>query len=247
MSVLRNSVSAASTLWTTLQLAWCWRAIAKGYIARTLPIVIFAALGFCAFTVAGGFTSSISSGIGNEVLIDGSQCALLNSESVTNESLSVAYPFVAQSKKNAANYAQQCYSLNSTGTLECKTFVESRLRFTSTLNASCLFSGNVCRSNDSNLLLDSGLISSDDVGINLPLNQRMFYRQVLHCAPLRTDGFAVNVSTEYTNHTRYYYGGGTEYYMRHSNWTYEAETLDVKHQRLHHDQKVGGSAGFNLL
>lgn len=242
MAVLRNSSSAVSTLWTSLQLAWCWRALADGYLARTLPTIIFAASAFCAFTVAGGFTSSIASGIGKEVLIESSQCGVLFSDEVTTDTWSVISPWISQSVNNAANYAQQCYSLNATGTLDCTTFVKNRLQFNSVLNASCPFSANICRSNNSNLLLDTGLISSDDLGLNLPSYQRMFYREMLHCAPIRTDGFASNVTTKYNNYTRYLYGGTSGY-----NWTYEVENLDAHYGRQADNPLRRNSKGFNLV
>lgn len=225
MAVLRNSLSAVSTLWISLQLAWSWRAVANGYLTRILPTIIFAVSAFCAFTIAGGFTSSISTGIGNEVLIDGSHCAMLVRGSSKDSHLAM-YPYIAQTMNNAANYAQQCYSSNTTGTLDCTTFVESSLRFNSVLNVSCPFSDNICRSNDSNLFLDSGPISSDEFGLNMPGNQRMFHRETLHCAPLRTDGFASNVTTVYDNYTRYSYG----HFSSH-NWTYEVEDLDAQYNR----------------
>ena len=227
MAVLRNSLSSVSTLWTTLQLIWCWRAAADGYLARTLPTIVFAASAFCAFTIAGGFTSSISTGIGTDVLLDGSQCGALQPDTLTSDTMSVLYPWLSQLMNNAANYAQQCYSANATGTLECTTFVRSRLQFNSVLNASCPFTDSkICRSNDSNLLLDSGLISSDDLGLNMPSDQRIFYREVLHCAPIRTEGLTTNASTESNNYTRYWYG--SDGYSR-RNWTYEVENLDAQY------------------
>lgn len=154
------------------------------------------------------------------------------------------YPLIAQSMNNAANYAQQCYSSNATGTLDCTTFVNSRLHFSSVLNASCPFDDNMCRSNDSNVLLDSGLISSDDLGLNMPSSQRMFYREVLHCAPLRTDGFVSNVSTKYNNYTRYHYGdSGFGRY----NWTYEVESLEAQRWRQTDNPISRGTKAFNLV
>lgn len=235
-------MSAVSTLWTSLQLAWCWRAVADGYLARILPTIIFAASAFCAFTIAGGFTSSISSGIGNDVLIDSSRCGTLSHSALASDTLSVIYPWYSQIMNNAANYAQQCYSSNTTGMLDCTTFVKSRLQFSSVFNASCPFGDNICRSSDSNILLDSGLISSDDLGLNLPTSQRIFYREVVHCAPLRTDVFASNVSTGHTNFTRYSYGGSSRL-----NWTYEAENLDAKYGRQHDNPQWANSKGFNLM
>lgn len=217
-------------MWTSLKLAWCWRAIANGYLARTLPTIIFAASAFCAFTIAGGFTSSISSGIGNDVLIDSTRCGLLANDAVGVGAISLLYPFISQSLNNAANYAQQCYPLNTMRTSDCTTFVKGHIEFNSVLNASCPFSGNLCRSNDSNLLLDSGLISSEDLGLNTPSSQRMFYRETLQCAPLRTDGFVGYESMDYTNYTTYSYGPAPFNWALY-NWTYQAEDLDAKYGR----------------
>ncbi|KAK2613403.1 hypothetical protein N8I77_000321 [Diaporthe amygdali] len=242
---LRNSLSATSTLWTFLQLAWCWRRAENSWLARTLPTIISAASAFCVFTIAGGFTSSISSGIGNDVLIRGSQCGTLNSWSESVESLAIMNPWFSQNINNAANYAQQCYSANTTGNLNCGTFVRSRLQFNPVLNASCPFNDTICSSNDSNLLLDSGFISSDDFGLNLPSSQRMFYRELIHCAPLRTDGFVKNVSTKYDNYTRYSYGDWAG--PASHNWTYEVEDLNAQYRRQADNPNHGTTKGLSLI
>lgn len=236
-----------STLWTSLQLAWSWRSTADGYLARTLPTVIFAASAFCVFTIAAGFTSSISSGIGTEVLIDGSQCAVMFNSNASLAAVSAFYPWVSQSMNNAANYAQQCYSTNTTGNLDCNTFVKSRLPFDSILNAPCPFSENLCRSNDSNLLLDSGLISTDEFGLNMPASQRMFYREMLHCAPLKTAGFVNNVSIDNYNYTRYLYGGHYNPIGSYFNWTHQIEDLDAQYRMPQIDAMIRmNSKGFGL-
>lgn len=217
-------------------------------------MIVSAASAFCAFTVAGGFTSSISTSIGDDVLIDSSQCGVIVYDStLTSDAIAVVYPWVSQSMSNAANYAQQCYSSNATGTLDCTTFVESRLRFSSAPDAPCPFGGGVCRSNDSNLLLDSGLISSDDLGVNLPGGQRMFYRETLQCAPLRTDGFVSDARVGNSNYTRYSYGGrvhdgraddgGAGFY----DWTYEIESLDAQYRKRADDTLRETNQGFNLM
>jgi hypothetical protein len=249
--VLRNSLSAASTLWTSLQLAWSWRATAEGYVARTLPTIISAILALSAFTVAGGFTSSISTGIGNEVLINGSQCAVAVNQVFSADTLFEMYPWVSQKLNNVANYAQQCYSMNtSTGILDCTTFVKGRLPFSATLNASCPFSGDrdndMCLSNDSNLLLDSGLISSEDLGLNMPSSQKMFYREVLHCAPLRTDGFTSDITTNYSIYTRYWYGASPSI-INVRNWTFEVENIEAEEARESQIWPTRNLKGFSVM
>lgn len=149
---------------------------------------------------------------------------------------------------NAANYAQQCYSENTTGALDCTKFVQDRLAFTSISNASCPFDDSMCRSDNSNLLLDSGLIGSDDLGLNLPPEQRMFYREQLHCAPLQTQGFATDANTAFDNYTRYFYGSHLQVAddLGPYNWTYEVEDIDAQYGRKQADNPYYRDQGQGL-
>lgn len=59
-----------------MQLVWTWQNVAQRSLLRALPTLLTATLCLCAFTVADGFSSSISSGIGNEVLLNGTNCGI---------------------------------------------------------------------------------------------------------------------------------------------------------------------------
>lgn len=235
--VLRNSSSAASALWTTFQLAWAWRYAARASASRrTLPIIICAALSASAFMAAGGFSSWISSGIGNEVLLDGANCGIIDSsDNVTAESSIIFAPYMSQLTSDASNYAQQCYTANTTGDFACTSYIKDHLQGTIDNAAPCPFDdSSLCRSNNSNLRLDTGFTdSSKDLGLNTPDDQRLLFRKVLHCAPLVTTGFVSNVSTSQGNFTRYWYGA-TEGV---GNYTHQVQNLDAQYSEANEGNK----------
>ncbi|KAL1854465.1 hypothetical protein Daus18300_011386 [Diaporthe australafricana] len=162
---------------------------------------------FCtaAFTLAGGFSSQIqfnNDNLGGSVLINGASCATL--PDVTNLEEQVAYEkTIAKSFYAASNYVQQCYSENSTGLTDCNYFVTQRLPGYIDTAAPCPFDDSICRSNSSNLELDTGYLDSHThFGVNAPPNERILVRRKLQCAPLKTEGY----NSENGNFTRYYYG-----------------------------------------
>ncbi|EQK98060.1 hypothetical protein OCS_06228 [Ophiocordyceps sinensis CO18] len=144
------------------------------------------------------------------LLIEGGRCALLPRvpPPEMNDLASSLVSHNARFYTNAANYAQQCYTSDiTTGTLDCTTYVKRSLPWAADGHAPCPFKGGICRSNTSNLLLDSGLIDSHEhLGLNAPPADRIQARVVSHCAPLVTAGYSRNISVRNYNYTRYYYG-----------------------------------------
>lgn len=222
--ILRNSDSATASLWSLLQLVWAWRGTAQHLLLRTLPIIATATFCAAAFTVAGGFSSQISTGIGNEVLLNGSNCGIAYSMSLDQGSgphNTVLY--VANQVLNADNYAQQCYAANAVHPFDCTTFILPRLSSSVDYNASCPFDESICRSNASNIRLDTGYIdTSKHLGVNAPANERILFRTILECAPLQTEGYSETIALSSGNYTRYYYGPKTE---GSQNFTYEVPSL----------------------
>lgn len=222
--ILRNSSSPDSGLVSLVSLLWAWRKSANQNSSRLLPVILFAICCISAFTIAGGFSSQISSAPGDEVLINGNQCGIAYWPNSTIEGAANTKPFSRASSRfnDAANYAQQCYSSTSSGLLDCDKFVVKNLPTAITKNdSSCPFQGNICRSNKTNLLLDTGYIdSNNELGLNYPENQRFRFRYVLQCAPLITQGYTSRVTIGNTTWVRYNYGsldsGNTTLY----NFTY---------------------------
>lgn len=227
-AILRNSNSAASDLWRLLQLIWAWRGVAGRLLARTLPLIATAVFSAAAFTVAGGFSSQISTGIGNEVLLAGSNCGITYTQGFSSAPATLSV-FVANQALNADNYAQQCYSAYTSHTFDCTSFIKPRLSSSVDFNAPCPFANQgICRSNNSNIRLDTGYIdSSEHLGINAPANDRILFRSILECAPLVTENYSENVTLPTGNYTRYYYGPKIKAAQ---NFTYQAPTATSQYR-----------------
>lgn len=175
-----------------LALLSAWRTSSVKAIRRTALTLLLAILCTVTFTLAGGFSSQIQLGsdnLGGSVLLKSDNCAIL--PDITSLQQQVAWEkTVAKFFYTASNYVQQCNSQNSTGLTDCSYFVTQRLPGYINTTAPCPFSESICRSNSSNLELDTGFVDSHThLGINAPPNERIFFRRKLQCAPLVTEGY----------------------------------------------------------
>lgn len=205
--LLRNGATAPSSLWAFARLAWTWQAG-----RRALPTAACAGLrlSVAAFAVAGGFSSRISTAVGSAVLLDAPRCALVLPALPRDKPVALR-AFLsthwAREAANSANYAQQCYSRLTSGMFDCLTYVRNRRPATADPRAPCPFPGPVCRSNASNLVLDTGLLDSHHhLGINAAPRDRVLFRLRFHCAPLLTRPYSRDISTPRKNYTQYFYG-----------------------------------------
>ncbi|KAI0839896.1 hypothetical protein F5Y06DRAFT_286321 [Hypoxylon sp. FL0890] len=198
---LRNSSTAESGLWSFVCIMYAWRRAPIKRLLCVLPPILLAVSSLVAFTIAGGYSATISTTMGDEVLIQSPSCGILPGRAESNIPDSVLSGNNAERLNNAANYAQQCYNTNSPGMLDCNRFVAKRLP-TQTIdyNATCPFDESICRSTDSNIYLDTGYIDSNShLGLNTPDGQRFAWRYVLHCAPLKTEGYVSHLVQQGTN------------------------------------------------
>lgn len=222
-AILRNSAGAEDGLRLLLQLLWSWRQHPRRL--RPLPATLIAIFCISTFTIAGGFSSRISTAVGDEVLIKSSNCGYLTSDYWGDNPDYVS--FQAEKIENAANYAQQCYRNSSSGILNCGRFITQRIHSKMDKEAPCPFDDSICRNTSANILLDTGLMDSqDDLGLNTPANGRIRARSTLHCAPLVTDGFKTRTITTLGNFTQYKYGSSGS-----NNYTYEAEDVESQLRR----------------
>ncbi|OJD39089.1 cytochrome p450 protein [Diplodia corticola] len=231
-AVLRNSANAATGLASFLQIFYAWQQTpspGRRY-QRILPSLAFALLTLAAFAVASTYSSRISTITGNAVLVSSNDCGLTLMRSTENDTefSTLLLPYLSQLYASSATYAQQCY-VNPQSNEGCDRFVQTNLPTKVTRNATCPFEADICKSQDSNILLDTGYLDShQDFGLNMPTSHRYQYRRVIHCAPLVTEGYkeqvpslGPNLSTPYM---RYYYGqrlkGDATF-----NYTYEHAVL----------------------
>lgn len=200
--ILRNSPSADSAFITFFGLLWAWRHTSERTFRALYLLIFLSVLCSAAFIVAGGFSSRISTLAGTEVLLRGSACGslvyFLTRGPEDKNTFAAGNAWSRQTIGNAFNYAQQCYSTSpsrpGTGT-SCMTFVRPQLPGIQNKSASCPFQESLCRNKTANLHLDSGYLDSHfDLGLNAPPNERILLRNVLHCAPLVTEGNMVTIN-----------------------------------------------------
>lgn len=241
-AVLRNSETAGWSFWTLGQIAWAWRRSGpgrhSGCLVMVLPTLLSSVLCIAVFAASSGFSSQISTGIGDEVLIDGSHCGIV--QPANNPEDDLVYELQSRRRSEAYNYAQQCYrGPQSTGTentaagiFDCNSFVVSSLPGSVDSDALCPFGHGhgICRDMSSNLFLDTGYIDSHEyLGLNAPSDQRILLRETYHCAPLKTDGFSRSFSANGANLTAYNYGPMIDFLdpMDPANFTTPNHTLVV--------------------
>ncbi|KAI0410724.1 hypothetical protein F5X98DRAFT_368625 [Xylaria grammica] len=207
--ILRNASNAESSLILFIRLCWAWRKFPARRILSLLPEIALAFGCIAAFTVAGGFSSSISTAIGDEVLIRGDNCAI-PPPSANIADFDRILPIVSQRLNRDAAYAQQCYQSNASelSPSECTRFVVSHLP-TSSVNtdAKCPFQPEICQTQDHNIQLDTGYLNSHDhLGLNAPETQRFALRYALQCVPLKSEGHTSEFSYEGQPYVKYHYG-----------------------------------------
>lgn len=236
--ILRNSRTAESVLFEILSLFWTWRKSGIQRVAGLIPLIMFSACFLAAFTAAGGFSSNISSSIGDEVLIRSQNCGFLITNDTT-ENRAIRYSRQTALSNSAANYAEQCYHTNeSDATTACNKYVRSSLlAYTMNITAECPFQNQICRNPRSTLRLDSGYIdSNDDLGLNAPQNQRFAYRYVLHCAPLETENYTSHVEEDGRGWDNYHYAtrftGPLDDVKDSIDYLYRIEDLDSQYSNL---------------
>ncbi|KAK8117983.1 uncharacterized protein PG998_006264 [Apiospora kogelbergensis] len=246
--ILRNSTSPDSSLLSLLALVWAWRRLQSNALGRLFPLLLFAFLFIVGFTIAGGYSSQITSAAGDEVLINGNNCALIGMQSSYNDYLE-ASTWTSAKMSEAANYAQQCYTDQTASLLDCNRFVVKRLP-TQTLDekAGCPFPSNICRDNATNIRMDTGYIDSNDhLGLNAPPGQRFTWRKVLSCAPLRTDGYTSSIAKSNKTFIRYHYGIQTIFDRAPAEYKKLTHTLSVPDLKSQYSQiEDGVVTGLNL-
>jgi hypothetical protein len=111
---------------------------------------------------------------------------------------------------------------NETHTDGCNLYVKPRLPLTSTRGVACPFGDDICKLENDNLVMDTGLLDSlDHLGINTAPANRFQLRLVYKCAPLKTQGYTSDYNdSDYGAVKRYMYGWHQNV-RQINNFTYE--------------------------
>lgn len=139
-------------------------------------------------------------------------------------------------------------------TLEpCGTFVKPSFPLSASRNASCPFDERVCRSNTSNVEVDTGLLNSYfDFGVNTAPQYRLQFRQKVSCAPLELDGYSKLVNNSRNSASpgqndlvmQYFYGKASSQQKDNLSYQYPYIRANVSEESLSptsygHDYTLG--------
>jgi len=185
MIILRNSGSPSLVLFDALRTVMAWRKLSLGSLALILLAAVFAPLL--------GITSILSSKIIEPDLprgrMSGNDCGYWDVTDVD------AYRIVALLNETlpAVNYADSCYTQSSDSVLCSRSFVQSTIDFDVVTDVECPFGAD----DDDNSLciapairMDSNFIDTrDNLGLNTPDADRLFYRHVTTCAPINANAY----------------------------------------------------------
>ncbi|KAK5627342.1 hypothetical protein RRF57_003057 [Xylaria bambusicola] len=201
------------------------------------------------FSIAGGFSSSISSSVRDEVLAKSIKCGIIGPSTTNVSDLALWTAHGSKLLNDAIQYSQHCYTQASAGKPECQKYVVDKIPTNITdASAPCPFDEKMCRTKE-NIRLDTGYINSHDlIGLDAPKSERFAWRYVLHCAPLRTDGYTTKVTIGNKTEVRYHYGATS--YGEYGNATEEPVTFsvgDINEQYPKDKGKNQESKHFNII
>jgi hypothetical protein len=188
-ATLRNNSSDIGTTWQLAKIAWFWRSHEMSSPRKSFPLILTGLFHLLAFGVLSVFSARITT-LGNDVLLARSPSCGIWNERVNSSN---AEPYNVDMKslvQSSQDYVQHCL-IEQAILPECNKFKRLQLNWTSTTNASCPFGNGMCLGPaNSSLSFDTGLIDSrDDLGINSNDRNRVQYRKIATCSPLKTEGF----------------------------------------------------------
>ena len=222
--VFRNSSTPGAAAWRMVQLSWYWRRLANA----SLRNLLFIALALCntiLFSVAGVFSSEVTKGAGDEILINSQGCGILQQKNNDSRTLVEVSKMEAKLTLAAKTYSRACYS-ESLDALQCNQFVKPRLPWSSKKNVSCPFQSDLCLEGPTTAFqMDTGLLDSHEMlGINAKESDRLQYRKVTTCSVLNHERHFSqwNQTTTKGNKLslRYHFGGLTQG----ANYSFEYNT-----------------------
>lgn len=195
-ALLRNSSSAATTVWLWLKVGWAWRSETFHPMLHSLAFVAMGILYIAAFGIAGLFSSRIVI-TNRSVLVRSDVCGAwplsdqfakfnFNNFSEPRAVLQEQESYAINTRHDLTQclaYVQNCYPVSSP---DCEGYIVGALNQTITLNASCPFDDSLCLTDA--IEIDTGYLDSAiDLGINAKPADRVWYRKFLSCAVLSTD------------------------------------------------------------
>lgn len=205
-ALFRNSVQALAFARNTVATGWQWHNRTPHALRRTIP---FGCLGLfipVLFAVAGILSSRIA--IAGDVLYHNTYCGTyIDIQDWPPPALAQYNAGYFQTWTASMAYARGCYSspLNfsklvvqdstqaSPPATDCNFFVKPQIPWNVTYPGRCPFQ-DACSVPDNEVVsLDTGLLDSGEfLGQNQPEQNRVLFRILKTCSPLKTEGFSTN-------------------------------------------------------
>lgn len=207
---MRNNGSDISTTWEFARIGWAWRSSSLSSFRRSIGLVSIGVLHLAAFGATGILSSYITT-VDNQVLLSESpRCGPWNSNLAFNNSLLDSVGWATFSRTillESGHYVQSC--LSGAQSQDCDAFKRVELDWTSA-NVQCPFHDLCLGPANTTLSMDTGYLDSrDDLGINGNDEDRIQWRQVTTCVPIKTEGYIESGSTSIHYSDRTFGGGST--------------------------------------
>lgn len=135
-------------------------------------------------------SSEVTKAPWKEVLIRSADCGSLEfdyDDNASSDSQAAFSTLILNDTTEASAYTRNCYGSNA-DELRCNRYVHRKIPWETNVNASCPFADDLCFFGKNGAMkMDTGPIDSHHaLGINFPKTDRITYRRVATCSPLRT-------------------------------------------------------------
>lgn len=202
-AVLRNNPSDFGSIWQLLRIGLAWRHQRTiNSLKRSLALVIGALVHFILFALAGILSAPLVNA-GEAVLSRSPFCGTFNNTYLASlgSHASMDMPGHLENEyysryqiryEQSQQYAESCY-INSEVLAQCDLLARSPLSWNTTIHNSCAFDPSVCLTATPSVTFDTGFLSShEDLGLNAPQQDRIWYRKCTTCTVLNDAKFISN-------------------------------------------------------
>lgn len=184
-------------------LALAWKSNTRRSFLRSLPLIGLGILNIALFTAGGVFVSKITS-TNSEVLARG-KCGFIRGaredavwmggNETERQIGNVLYQAAYTSYREESSYARSCYGTQlDRSTAFCNIYNDPFIPSVRDNNAPCPFAEKACL--DGAVSFDTGLVSSEALGINSRAADRIQVRKKMTCAPIAIEKYTTGWTSE---------------------------------------------------
>jgi hypothetical protein len=238
--IYRNQGSATGVLLDLFFVCWNWRKqkgtgrrvnnLTRRTVIRSVPPLFV----FIGFTAAAVFVGEISAPtyLGNNVKVQPSNCGFwaFDTDSDTETGLSEEFRKSVNDTLAARQYSRSCYHSNSIS-INCAFYPVKSVPYQTSMipcpfandptgHELCLPAGNEA------LELDTGYLDTDEIfGINAASNDRILFRKVVTCSPIRAEAYLNKSSMDISGFAYWEFDMGPNKNLAPYTYKYDTQTI----------------------